>query len=333
MRYLDITLMYCGSLASVRSPEPASPYPVSGFIVHVAVLFSFWLKLASTVLSSVPRPRENCRPFPCSSKACASYFRTIILQKPTTSPCSHHGAPERVEEVTLFCTAAWSNGVLPTPSGHSERCILPFTDVGWKAKGIHTTHTIRAQSHWHGFCRTTKTAVAPQSCMCTIPWLRTILLHDRAINLSKTKAHVHLDSILCLGKIDDHLHATAHLDGKMEWFMKSGQCRQLNGIDGERVELQVEYFPRTHFTGIALWKRKDDDRTGCDLNYSEIESSSCRCTMASIGRTMETFKCVNSTLTNTARTELHSMITFHHANTRGPRAAQLRTLHIFVSLK
>ena len=31
--------------------------------------------------------------------------------------------------------------------------------------------------------------------------------------------------------------------------------------------------------------------------------------------------------TNTARTELHCMITFHHANTRGSR------LHIFVSLK
>ena len=36
---------------------------------------------------------------------------------------------------------------------------------------------------------------------------------------------------------------------------------------------------------------------------------------------------VNSTPTNTARTELHSMITFHHANTRGSRAAKLRIAH------
>ena len=36
---------------------------------------------------------------------------------------------------------------------------------------------------------------------------------------------------------------------------------------------------------------------------------------------------VNSTPTNTERTELHSMITFHHANTRGSG------LHIFVSVK
>ena len=37
---------------------------------------------------------------------------------------------------------------------------------------------------------------------------------------------------------------------------------------------------------------------------------------------------VNSAPTNTTRTELHSMITFHHANTRGSRAGRLRTAHL-----
>ena len=40
---------------------------------------------------------------------------------------------------------------------------------------------------------------------------------------------------------------------------------------------------------------------------------------------------VNSTPTNTARDELHSMITFHHANTRGSRAAKLRIAHLCVA--
>ena len=40
--------------------------------------------------------------------------------------------------------------------------------------------------------------------------------------------------------------------------------------------------------------------------------------------------CVNSTPTNTARTELHSMITFHHGNTRGSRATRLRIAHLCV---
>ena len=39
---------------------------------------------------------------------------------------------------------------------------------------------------------------------------------------------------------------------------------------------------------------------------------------------------VNSTLTNTARTELHSMITLHHANARGSRAGRLRIAHLCV---
>ena len=39
---------------------------------------------------------------------------------------------------------------------------------------------------------------------------------------------------------------------------------------------------------------------------------------------------VNSTSTNAARTELHSMITFHNANTRGSRAAKLRIAHLCV---
>ena len=40
-----------------------------------------------------------------------------------------------------------------------------------------------------------------------------------------------------------------------------------------------------------------------------------------------------STPTNTARTELHSMITFHHANTRGSRAGRLRIAHLCVRKK
>ena len=39
---------------------------------------------------------------------------------------------------------------------------------------------------------------------------------------------------------------------------------------------------------------------------------------------------VNSTPTNTARTELHSIITFHHANMCGSRAAKLRIAHLCV---
>ena len=34
----------------------------------------------------------------------------------------------------------------------------------------------------------------------TIPWMRTTLLHDRAVKLAKAKVHVFSDSVLCLGR-------------------------------------------------------------------------------------------------------------------------------------
>ena len=40
----------------------------------------------------------------------------------------------------------------------------------------------------------------------TTPWMRSILLHDSAIKLSKTKVHVYSDSVLCLGKFHEHLY-------------------------------------------------------------------------------------------------------------------------------
>ena len=40
---------------------------------------------------------------------------------------------------------------------------------------------------------------------------------------------------------------------------------------------------------------------------------------------------VNSTPTSTARAELHSMVTSHHANTRGSRAGRLRIAHLCLS--
>ena len=55
------------------------------------------------------------------------------------------------EESTPFCAAASSNGVWPTPSGLSQQYSSLLCDVG---RGKQTTHTMRAQSHWHGLCHT-----------------------------------------------------------------------------------------------------------------------------------------------------------------------------------
>ena len=78
----------------------------------------------------------------------------------------------------------------------------------------------------------------------TIPWMRTNLLHDRAIKLSKAKVHVYYDSVLFLGKIHEHPWRSW-----IEWDRRRAS------------RARVEYFPRTHNTGTAPWDSKEDGRT------------------------------------------------------------------------
>ena len=53
----------------------------------------------------------------------------------------------------------------------------------------------------------------------TIPWMRTTLLHDRAIRLSKAQVRVYSDSVFCLGKTHEHPHSMEAWRGNIEWFM------------------------------------------------------------------------------------------------------------------
>ena len=54
----------------------------------------------------------------------------------------------------------------------------------------------------------------------TIPSMRTTLLHDRAVKLSKAKVHVFSDSFLCLGRIHEHPRSIEARKEKIEWFTK-----------------------------------------------------------------------------------------------------------------
>ena len=69
----------------------------------------------------------------------------------------------------------------------------------------------------------------------TIPWVRTTLLHDRAVKLSKAKVHVFFDSVLCLGIIQEYPRSTEASSKKLKWFTKSHKFRRLDCIDVEAV--------------------------------------------------------------------------------------------------
>ena len=72
-------------------------------------------------------------------------------------------------------------------------------------------------------------------------WRRTTLLTDRPVQLSTAKACVFSDSVLCMGRISEK-PASAWKE-KIDWFMNSFQCRELDRIDGEPMEFELTNFP------------------------------------------------------------------------------------------
>ena len=71
---------------------------------------------------------------------------------------------------------------------------------------------------------------------------------DRAVQLSSAKAQVFSDSVLCMGRIPDT--PVSAWKEKIDWFMKSSQCRELDRIDGEPMEFEWRNF--TGFTTLQI---------------------------------------------------------------------------------
>ena len=116
----------------------------------------------------------------------------------------------------------------------------------------------------------------------TIPWMRTTLLNDRAVKLSKERVHVFSDSVLCLGRIHEYPRSIETWRENTEWFTKSHEYREVDCIDGEPVEFEWTTFPRHTYCSCSERSERRWMRTEFSLNSSEIELSSCRCITTSI---------------------------------------------------
>ena len=68
------------------------------------------------------------------------------------------------------------------------------------------------------------------------PWKRTTLVTNRAVQLSTATAYVFSDSALCMGRVSE-IPVSAWKE-KIDWFMNSSQCRELDPIDGESMEFE-----------------------------------------------------------------------------------------------
>ena len=74
----------------------------------------------------------------------------------------------------------------------------------------------------------------------TSSWKKTTLLTERAVQLSTTKTRIS-DSVLCMGRMSEN--PVSAWKEKMDWFMKSSQCRELDRVHGEPMEFEWKNFP------------------------------------------------------------------------------------------
>ena len=73
--------------------------------------------------------------------------------------------------------------------------------------------------------------------------MRTTLLNDRAVKLSKAKVYVFSVSVLFLGTIREYPRSMDAWKEKIEWDTGSLEYRELDCTDGEPVVFEWQNFP------------------------------------------------------------------------------------------
>ena len=109
-------------------------------------------------------------------------------------------------------------------------------------------------------------------------------MDDQVIKWTKATVHVCSDSVLCLGKMQEQTKANQRWNAQLEEFQQSNSYRELFGIDGEPIEFEW------HISKDLLhWRSSRRSKETCKIKTSSLKilkdgSSSCQCSMTSIGR-------------------------------------------------
>ena len=96
---------------------------------------------------------------------------------------------------------------------------------------------------------------------------RTTLSNDRAVQLPTAKAYGFSDSVLCMGRIPDT--PVSAWKEKIDWFMNSHQCLELDRIDGEPMEFEWTIFPGFTALQILAEIQNTMTETQCELEQCQ----------------------------------------------------------------
>ena len=101
------------------------------------------------------------------------------------------------------------------------------------------------------------------------PWMRSTLPRDEAIKLAKAKVYVYSDSVLCLGKMQEHSEVDERCKDHTQYFQHSNEHKVIFGITGEPIEVEWNIFPR-HRT-LQILQVIQDNMAACQTSPEEFE--------------------------------------------------------------
>ena len=102
----------------------------------------------------------------------------------------------------------------------------------------------------------------------TSSWTRSVLSHDQAIKWTKTKVRVHSDSVICGGQMNESKEAIKRWEGQVEEFKMYPSYKELLGIDGEAIELELNIFPG--FSSLQILQEIQGDMKRKRIEFEEF---------------------------------------------------------------
>ena len=147
----------------------------------------------------------------------------------------------------------------------------------WNYTGTQTSRNFRICSILHKDWFWT---IKPKFWMYAPSWTRSTLTHDQVIKWTKAKVHVNSDSVLCLGKMQEHSTANQRWKAQLEELRQSNSYRELFGIGGEPIWVRVEFFAGRTSLEILQKIQKDLQKSKHSTwRFLKDKSSSCKCLM------------------------------------------------------
>ena len=100
-------------------------------------------------------------------------------------------------------------------------------------------------------------------------WTRSTVVIDEATKFAKAKACVYVDSVLCVGRMEQEPGATERWKGQVEDPKKCSSYQDAVEIDGEAIEFEEKNIPG--FSKLSVLQEIQEDLAGNNIQPEEFK--------------------------------------------------------------